>query len=400
MSTQIGLGFNRHIYSVPKYGVLRDNQMHDQVTFNNQSDLNLIIDERIKYDREYILLDRVKVEDAITDSDNLLNIFSIYEMEIFFKQAAEFYYITDDGYAILMNNPALVYDTILMNDIHEILFRQLSYRTRVPSISDLENNGLLESIIRVIQNNSYLLVEKNLVNVYTNEILAEKLEEAVYTSFEKIEYILEKPSDIRRILTSDEILILLERIKSHLSFVNDTKIQLIQDDITNNIFEINHIFTSNEIKAIIDKEVELKNLLLKYLTINDVEKMFEEFKNEFFDVELTDVIEQMVSDKLELIMQTDYTTIIQAQVEEYLTNNYNRLISDTISNSFNSFKTELLTINLPEIVTNQFNILRDELLNQDNSNLVRIQVQNYLDVNFPRVTEFQVQTWIDEEINK
>jgi len=390
--------YNKPIYEAVSNSVLRDNILHDPVTFNNQNDLNLIIDERIKYDREYILLDRDKVNAGIADPDQLLTIFNDYELKIFFKQSLEFYYIDEPTYLKLINDHILMYDLILMNDIHELLFKQISYRTKISSISDLEANGLLDSIIKVIQLNSETLIDKTLIQTYTEDILTEKLKQDVFISFEKIELILNKQSDILKILTNQEIIDLLNRVKPYLSFVTDVKILDIQNLIDNNNYDISSVFNANEIKVILDKELELKNLILKAITPDALDLLFNQFKLDLISTDLNPLIDTKIQILKDEMFGTNYDALISQQVDNYLTNTYNTLMKQTLNNAFNAFKTDFLNTDLKVLVQTYFDELKTEIFNQDYTGLVSQQVDNYLINNFPILTKITVLDWITQEL--
>jgi len=390
--------YNKPIYKAVENSVLRDSVLHDPVTFNNQNDLNLIIDERIKYDREYILLDRDKVNAGITDPDQLLSIFDNYELEIFFKQALEFYYIDESTYLKLINDHTLMYDLILMNDIHELLFKQISYRTKIPSISDLEANGLLDSIIKVIQLHPKILIDKTLIQTYTEDILTEKLKQDVFISFEKIELILNKQSDILKIVTNQEIIDLLNRVKPYLSFVTDAKILNTQKLIDNNSADISAVFNANEIKYIIDKELELKNLILKAITPESLTILFNKFKTDLISTDLNPLIDLKIQILKDEMFGTNYDALISQQVDNYLTNTYNTLMKQTLNNAFKTFKTDFLNTDLKVLIQTYFDQLKSELLNQDYTGLVSQQVDNYLLNNYPLLTKTTVLNWITQEL--
>lgn len=380
--------------------VTTDSTLHDPVTFNNQNDLNLIIDKRIQYDREYIILDHDKVKQGITDPDTLLTIFNDYEINVLIKQAFEMNYISNADYQILLNDHSQFYTLIEMNDIHELLFKQLSYKTRVPCISDLEANGLLDAIIKVIQLHPELLVEENIVEKYTDNFLKEKLKTNVFVSFEKIELILANQYDTLRILDKKEAIDLLQRVKPYLSFVTDDSISKVKKLIDNNNPDITSVYLPNEIKMIIDKEIELKNALLKGLTQDTLKTLFDKFKKDLINVDLNTIIDDKIQILKDKILDKNYDGLISAQVDNYLTTKYHTLLNQILKNSFETFKKNFLTNDVQPIVEKYFNILKDEFFGDNYTGLVELQVNNYLNNNFPSVTKQTVQTWILEEIEK
>ena len=389
----------RRIYKVQDSDlVLRDSVLHDEVTFNNQNDLNLIIDERIKYDREFILLPRSKVAAGITDPDDLLNIFNDVEIKIFFKQAFEFYYIDEAQYNILLSDKTKIYDLIMMNDIHEILFKQLGYKTRIPSMEDLENHGLYDSIVHVINNNSAVLINQTVVQNYTDNRVNQILNENVYLSFDNIEKILDIQSDMLHILAKDEVLSLMDRVKPYLSFITDIKIQELTTLLNNNDPDIIKIFSANEIKVILDKEVELKNKAIKTLTAEQMKELFKKFKLELINIELEPLIQQYFQILRTEMLGEDISSEVAAQVDIYLTNQYNDIINNTINKAFQKFKDEFVAVDLRETIKQYFDILKDELMGQDYTTIVENQVNSFLLNHFPTVTRSQVQAWIDDEL--
>jgi len=368
-----------------------DPQLYDPVTFDNQNDLNLIIDERILFDREYILLDREKVETALNNPTELLNIFNNLEICIFLEQALQADYISDDIYENLKLNHSLIFDNMLMNDIHTLLLKQYTYITKIPNIKDLENNGLLDSIIGVIQENPDILISEPLVCEYTDNHLFELLKIHQFISFEKAELVLDNLKDTNYIL-QDKLITLLHRIKPYLSFITDTKIQYVQTQLDNDINNILEIFTVNEIKLIIDKEIELKYYLLKILTPSTIEKMFEKFKDELLTINLIKMVDDQFKILKDEMMELDYSGLVQSQVDNYLTISYNTLMRDTLNNSFNTFKNEFIQIDLKAIIKEYF----DELSQNIFGNNYDLIIQEHIENNLPRLTDNQMQIWIKQ----
>jgi len=369
--------------------------LYDPVTFNNENELNVIIDERVKFDREYIILDRIKVHNAIEDPDTLLTIFTTTEMNILFKQAFEMDYLNQNEYSELLIDSSKVYEFILMDNIHDLLMKQFTYITKIPNMSDLEANGLFDSIIRTIQNNPQILISQPLVEQYTDEYLIESLTSHNFISFNDTEFILEKQSDFISILGQSSI-DLLNRVKPYISFITNDKINEVQLEINSGGTDIIKTFSSIEIKFIIDKEIELKYLLLKTLTPNSVKILFTDLKNEWINTDLNSLVEEHFNVLKQELFGIDYDDLIRSQVDSYLTLTYNTLIQSNIDNAFTRFKTEFINIELQEIIKDYFDILKQELFGNNYNDLIETQVENYLNTNFPIVTDNMIQTWISE----
>ena len=372
-----------------------DSNMYDPITFYNENSLNLIVDERIGFDREYIILDKTKVQAGIADPDQLLSIFNTYELEQFILQALHADYITELEYNTLIADNTQLYSIMLMNNIHTLLYNQITYITKIPSITDLENNGLLDSIIRVIQQNPALLIDQPLVGQYTDEHLITILEESHFISFNNAELILSNPNDILNILGQDTI-VLFERVKPYLSYLTDAKILLTQEAIDSQQ-ELNGIFSANEIKIIIDKELELKYYVLKALTPDAIQTMFDSFKQDIIDIQVEILVETHFNILKQEMMQDNYDELIKTQVDSYLIANYNSIMQNAIDTSFTRFVDEFMANDLQVIIKNYFDTLADDFLSGvDNTLIIQAQVEAYLQTNFEVLTNEQVLQWIEQ----
>ncbi len=374
-----------------------DSTLYDPVTFYNQNSLNLIVDERIKYDREYIILDRDKIALGIADPDQLLTIFNDYEIDQFLKQALEMDYITQAEYDSLVVDSSTLYDIVLMNDIHTLLYKQLTYITKIPAMEDLESNGLLDSIINVIQQNPDLTIDNPTVINYTDNYLLQLLNTTHFVSFNNAEYILDKPNDLLQIIP-DQVIELLNRVKPFLSYITDDKINEIQTKIDNSNYSIDGIFSVNEIKLIIEKEIQLKYYILKALTPEKIIELFETFKQELIDIEIESLVIQHFDILKTEMMSVNYDQLIKDQVDNYLITSYNQLMETTINNAFERFKNEFIAIDLQLIIKGYFDEMADELFGQNYDQIIQGQVDTYLLNNTEVLTDIQIQQWIQQTI--
>ena len=376
-----------------------DSQLRDPITFYNQNSINLIIDDRLKYDREYIILNQEHVKSGIDDPANLLNIFTDYEFQIFFKQSLEMNYIDNLKYDNLLLDKTKIYDYILMNEIQQLLLKNYLYRMQVPDIIDLERNGLLDSIIKVIHNNPELIIDNKTVTTYTDNYLWELMQIHRFISFQKAELILDSPKDMIHILTYNEMLDILHRLKPYIDFLGDDDIASVQLLLDNGSNSITQVFSVNEIKILIDKEIELKYLILRALTPDKIQEMFEKFKTDLINIQIDQMVIDKFSELRDEIFSLNYDGLIINQVQNYMTSNYNTLMQNAINSSFQKFKDEFIAIDMQNIVEGYFNILKRDLF-EGSDNLIADLIQNFLDNEFPSVTRVQVLRWIDEEINR
>jgi len=357
-----------------------DDNVYDPIIFFNQNSMDSIVDERIKYDREYIVLDRAKILKCIDNHNLILTILTDYEFKELLKQIRELDLINDEVYDHLLNDHSEFFNLVNAESISKVLQKQYNYITKIPNILDLENNGLLDSIIKTIQKNPELVIHQPLVVDYTNQYLTEILKINHFISFEKAELVLSNLKDTIIILKSD-IIELLHRISPYLSFITDDKILAVQLQLDNSENTILNIFTVNELKMIIDKEIELKYYVLKALTPETINKLFNDYRDQLINTKLDDIVNSKFQTLKDAMLSTDYKDLVASQVDNYLTTTYNSLMKVAIDTSFARFKDEFINVDIKQQV-------------QDYINNTVIQVQS-TDVN---LTDRMVQSWIKQYI--
>ncbi len=357
-------------------------------TFENRLVFDAEVDKRISYDREYIIIDKNKILQCISNPSQLLTILNDYETKQFIKQIRESDHIDDIEEQSILNDYSKIFN-ISMLVIQELLQKQYTYVTKIPNIQDLENNGLFDSIIKVIQNHPDLTIDNQLVIDYTNQHLLNLLSVNHFISFKNIELVLNNLKDTNIIL-GPQLIELLNRTSPYLSFITSSKITSVEQQLQNSENLILDIFTQNELKMVVDKEIELKMYLLKVLTPDEITKLFEQFKNELITINITQMVDSQFNILKTELLANDYTSLVSTQVDAYLTASYNTLMSTTINKAFTSFKNDFINIDLRSIIKNYF----DELSVDDN--VIRAQINNYLDsIN---LTDGQVQSWIKQYI--
>lgn len=258
-------------------GVIQDQNFID--TFK------VLINNQIKLDREFIVLDRAKVLQAINNPSDILNIFSEYEIKVLINQAKVAGYVDAVEDAALAKDYRQIVNYLTNAQLQKLIEQQYLYKTNIPSISDLNQTDLTNVIINTILSKPEVLVNIDLIKTYTDSYLDEVSRTTYFTPYYKVEQIYANPYSIMAILTKEAFTDLLKREAHYLEFITDEKIAAM--NALTDPAGIRSIFTSNEITTIMDKELDQKNEILKTLSISEVTAYFDSFRTKFFSTELT-----------------------------------------------------------------------------------------------------------------
>ena len=267
-----------------------------------------IIREIIHFDAEYVYIDKIKIYNAMNDISIVPSMVSTYfndsDLIEFIKQSFLLGYIDDSQYSSLLNNVHNIFNYIDETKFIKLLQLQLTYvpilKRYIPEIQELQSKGLDEHI-KLIQSINYETLLASNSNIIAKEIenyLDIKYDNTDFTSNEKIEYIYSRPLDFLKILTITELKSLINRVRYHLDFLTPSKVETLfslkdSDDITKYL-------TINEIKKIIDKEVDMKNSIIKALSKEEIIIFFEQLKFDFLNQDLTPLILNIINSLISL----------------------------------------------------------------------------------------------------
>jgi len=273
-----------------------------------EKDFDEIIDQRIEFDRKYIQLDDEKVQTVLERPSLALDTFNEYEIKVLINQAKFFELIDDETYQALLDDYTKFTHLVQPDQIIFLMNKQVSFVSRIPNMSDLEDNGLLDSIIKVIQQNPNLLIDESLVQRITEETVNRVLQDAQFTLFTQAQNILHNPADIKLILNDNELERLLRLVQPYLSFMTNSKIEsALQLDENESILSI---FDENEIRHIIDKELDLKYQLMKTLTPAEIEARFNELKEQFLNTDFSELVQVYITNILRSEELTDERVLL------------------------------------------------------------------------------------------
>lgn len=274
-----------------------------------------IVNSQIDNDREFILIDKDKVISAINNPSKILTIFEVDELLILIEQLLNEDLINNAEYLELKRDPTQLISVIGTTKLEAILNIQYNYRTKIPNIKDLEDNGLTDSIINTVKQNPELLISNEAIKQVADEYLVEKFRTEVFLSYDDIDLIIKRPLDILKIINKDKFIEILNRVKSTLPIVNDTNIQMVQN-ITNPM-QISEIFAPNEIKLIIDKDNNIKINLIKSLSFQNIEAYFESIRSKLMGPELQGLVNGFVNEFLTNALPT--ITLNDSTIQTWIT---------------------------------------------------------------------------------
>ena len=265
--------------------------------------------------------------------------FSMEEHIILLTQARDLEYITEAQYLAWSSSPS----TFWFKDNNaylKVLNFQLSLPNNVPTINELEVAGIVQFIIQTVRNNPEAVIDENLVKQYTENYINNILLSTEFIGFEKAEQIYADPKYLMSILDKTTLKYFLYRVKPYLSFITDDKINTILDWIPSQYPNIDTMFTTTQIRLMIDKELDIKNLILKTLTITEVQKTFNDLAAKFKDDFTKSFTNEKLIELIKLTIDTIYPKPTVTDVYSNLATVFNISISTTKINSIEEYLTK------------------------------------------------------------
>ncbi len=287
----------------------------------NEQEVNdtlTLIKEVIQYDSSYIIIDKTKIEAAIlAPTTEAINFFTIQELNHLLNQSVYLGFISnlDAGLLVARDDYNLFNTYISLDNYKRLLSYQLSYdpviKRYTPEISELQDKGLDTYTIDLIKSNFISIIENsNNIGIIKNEVdiyLDNKYRSESFTPNTKIDYIYKFPTDLLRILTNQELVDILNRTKGYLDFLTPSLIStLIILPTSTTSTDLTNLISVNEIKAIVDKEIDLKNSVVNALGYNELQSLFNSIKENFISTDLSGII-------LDTININSILTLTQAQ---------------------------------------------------------------------------------------
>jgi hypothetical protein len=281
--------------------------------------VSILIKRIVQFDSNFVLIDRIKITEALNNP--ILDNYTIFNNEELKQLINQSYYLgfinSTEKDVCLLDNTQFP-NCISSTEYISLLNYQLTYETvierYIPEINELQSKGLDPHIVEVTSTNFLNILQSNQneleVIKIVEDFLLEKFKISTFLTTVKIESIYKYPTDFLKILTTTDLTELLARVSPYLDFLDSSKITALKS--LNDSADILNYLTLSEIKAIMDKEVDLKYQIVTSITEKDVEAMFAEFRTAFLTMDLNPIIEEIINNKVRLTLNQGKAILLNA----------------------------------------------------------------------------------------
>lgn len=267
---------------------------------NDPNPLDNIIRAEITEYLNFRRISKTKIKEAkhqITLGQNPYNLFTLEEAEIILKQALFLELITQVEYNELEPNPNTLYNT-KPTIYSEILDFQESLPNNIPTIEELKLAGIVNFIIQTVKENPEAVIDEELIQNYTEEYIHNVLLTSEFIGYTPATKIYANPQQTLLIINKVTFKNWARRVGLYLKFVTEEKIQKIDSLIPSQYLTITEYFSPEQIRLMIDKEIDIKNLILQALTFKELQtefnKLAEYFKDNFMDLFTNEKLMELV----------------------------------------------------------------------------------------------------------
>lgn len=246
-------------------------------------DAQTSVEKFLKFEREFKVIDKQKLLAVLNTPQNISEILTPEEIQILKDQALFRNLISD------INEP------LIENDLTEALKYNLYFYEKSSSYYSLYQSGVVDKIKEYINLNPSIN-EAEVIRLIKLE-LEKQLNTHLFISYDEIQQVLEDPLNVGNILNKEQFVSVLYRAATSLSFVSQddiNQIELLYD--SNNVGDIRNIFNSNEIKLIMENEINEKKIISNMLTFEQVTAFFNDLKTQFFSSDFLGLITITIED--------------------------------------------------------------------------------------------------------
>lgn len=279
---------------------------------------NIIKDELVSL-LNYRKISKLKVQNAldlITKGQLPQSGFSADENLILLQQAKDLEYITPNDYNQLLISPSALYDSF-PQVYSRLLNFQLDLPNSIPTLEELQIAGIVNFILTTVRANPEAVIDEDLVKYYTEHYIDTVLLTSEFIGYNKAGKILADPEYILAILEKAEFLNLFNRVMSYLPFITNDKIDKALTLLPSEQTKITDIFTKEQIRLVIDKELDIKNIILKSLSLDEVTKLFNKLSSDF----KVDFTGAFTNEKLMELIEITITTMYPPKTTIEIYNN-------------------------------------------------------------------------------
>lgn len=265
--------------------------------------------------------------------------FTVEEATILLTQARKLEYISESEYLGMSGTPQTFWFRFQEEYLKTLNF-QLSLPATIPTIDELKVAGMVEFILTTIRENPESVIDENLIKQYTEQHIDDILLSSEFIGYEKAQKIYADPTFIMNILDKSTLKYFLYRVKPYLNFITDDKIDTIMEWVPSQYPTIGNIFTPTQIRLMIDKELDIKNLILKTLTLEEVQRNFNELAAQF-KIDFTEAFtNEKLMELIQIVVDRMFPPLSTIQIYENLATTFKTTISETKITSIEDYLTK------------------------------------------------------------
>lgn len=327
---------------IKKIASLNKNQ--DEVDLiNDNNPLDNIIRNEVVSLFNYRKLSRADIERALAlhvQGQDASHDMAMPEHIILLEQARELEFIDDMEYDSLKNEPNMFWYKYPEKYL-KILNFQLNLPSTLPTLEELKAAGIENLILQTVRANPDSLIKENVIRFYTAKHINDLLLRSEFIGYDKAQQIYKDPIQLLNILDKITLERFLIRLKPYLNFITEEKINTLREWLPSQYLNIDKIFTLSQIRLMVDKELDIKNFVLKTLTAEEVTKLFDSlvvtFKEDFSDTFTNEKLMELINLTILQIYPIPTTEEIYRQLGDLFSNPISTQKIENIENYLNLF---------------------------------------------------------------
>lgn len=303
---------------------------------------NIIIDQVVKI-MSLRKIARTKIQMAIqliSQGQDPFTVFSQEENILLLTQTRQLEKISETEYFALSSSPVNLWFN--HRELYmDMLQFQLSLPETVPTIDELKLAGIVDFIIKTVKDNPEAVIDINLIQKFTKEYIDTVLLSSEFIGYDNAQKIYKDPAQILRILNKTQMNYFLYRVKPYLQFITDDKIKTIFEWLPSQYGNINTLFSDTQIRLMVDKELDIKNLIMKTLTLEGVQQTFNDlaikFKKDFTEAFTNEKLMELIQLTIDRMFPVLDTTQIYEQICSQFNIDYNQVDIDSIESYIDNY---------------------------------------------------------------
>lgn len=303
---------------------------------------NIIIDQVVKI-MSLRKIARTKIQMAIqliSQGQDPFTVFSQEENILLLTQTRQLEKISETEYFALSSSPVNLWFNHRELYMDMLQFQLLLPET-VPTIDELKLAGIVDFIIKTVKDNPEAVIDVNLIQKFTKEYIDTVLLSSEFIGYDNAQKIYKDPAQILRILNKTQMNYFLYRVKPYLQFITDDKIKTIFEWLPSQYGNINTLFSDTQIRLMVDKELDIKNLIMKTLTLEGVQQTFNDlaikFKKDFTEAFTNEKLMELIQLTIDRMFPVLDTTQIYEQICSQFNIDYNQVDIDSIESYIDNY---------------------------------------------------------------